>query len=484
MFANTISDNDSKALRRIDFRTAIRNLTMAIEFDCPYCTATIRVPDAYGGKQGRCPKCDTRLLVPLVVRPGSTTVPDASSSPVTTSGPAPGIDSTSPTDVFAIKPAPAPARHRRSARRRPSRALVIGMPVLCFLVLLAVIFFSVTGSLPELTGDLVATRLEETTLPVTVIPWADARLSPEDQQTLRAFLETTPETLASEVMTCRMVGTDAGIEVRLTAGAESSWFVVDTTDHKPLALWLKKERTALNTSRISVLNSSLAAYCKDKLAQIAGEPVVIDAMSVRDNVAINACGGALSYVVQGVAGNRLVPCAYEDDRGMLYFCLPRETQGFQIPGRTFADGKKLFGGEFTAVVRRAQAPAESGSKPGSFTGDENKNDGETKTSEDSMMPDAESQPMDEPKSESMSGEPADESEMSAPDMSEDKESDGEMMNKPGSDTDPGMKPSRSKGSGKGMFKEEDEDEPMDGKMMDGEMMDSGKMDSKTKPKSP
>ena len=78
---------------------------MAIEFDCPYCTATIRVPDAYGGKQGRCPKCDTRLLVPLVVRPGSTTVPDASSSPITANQ-SPAIPGALPqTDIFAV-PAP------------------------------------------------------------------------------------------------------------------------------------------------------------------------------------------------------------------------------------------------------------------------------------------------------------------------------------------------------------------------------------------
>jgi hypothetical protein len=38
--------------------------------------------------------------------------------------------------------------------------LVVGMPVLGFLILLAVIFFSVTGSLPELSGELAARRLE------------------------------------------------------------------------------------------------------------------------------------------------------------------------------------------------------------------------------------------------------------------------------------------------------------------------------------
>lgn len=39
---------------------------MSIEFNCPYCTATVRVADAAAGKVGRCPKCETRLRVPNV----------------------------------------------------------------------------------------------------------------------------------------------------------------------------------------------------------------------------------------------------------------------------------------------------------------------------------------------------------------------------------------------------------------------------------
>ena len=42
---------------------------MAIEFSCPYCTAVIRVEDTAAGKQGLCPKCQTRLIVPNAPRP-------------------------------------------------------------------------------------------------------------------------------------------------------------------------------------------------------------------------------------------------------------------------------------------------------------------------------------------------------------------------------------------------------------------------------
>ena len=42
---------------------------MAIQFNCPYCTAAIQVPDASAGKLGRCPKCETRLRIPSIAPP-------------------------------------------------------------------------------------------------------------------------------------------------------------------------------------------------------------------------------------------------------------------------------------------------------------------------------------------------------------------------------------------------------------------------------
>ena len=74
---------------------------MAIEFNCPYCTAPIRVPDTFSGKKGSCPKCATKLLVPNVappqpeqpqrapasLAPESSTPQVASPEPVTTPAP-------------------------------------------------------------------------------------------------------------------------------------------------------------------------------------------------------------------------------------------------------------------------------------------------------------------------------------------------------------------------------------------------------------
>lgn len=322
---------------------------MAIEFDCPYCTATIRVPDAYGGKEGRCPRCDTRLLVPTVLRPGQSTAPgsDSPTAPPTAAA-APGTE-----EGFVIRPVPPTSAipRRTRARRRPSRALVIGIPVLCFLVLMGIIAVQLTNSLPELSGEFVAQRLSAKTLPEILVKWSETDLSKEDQETLRKALETNPETLASQVLTCRLIGTEEGIQIKSTAGDDSAWYAVDTTSSKPLALWLKKERATLNALRLKQQHDALTAYCRDKLAQLSGEKLVIDAVAVRDDFAFNASGGPLSFVSEAVAGNLLVRCAQEDPTGaILYFCLPATTQAFEIRGRTFADQSKPFGGNYTVVV--------------------------------------------------------------------------------------------------------------------------------------
>ncbi|HCK52778.1 MAG TPA: hypothetical protein DIC23_06140, partial [Planctomycetaceae bacterium] len=57
---------------------------MAIEFNCPYCTAVIRVGDTAVGKKGTCPKCDTAVVVP---RPGVV----SSTEPVSTATTSPDV---------------------------------------------------------------------------------------------------------------------------------------------------------------------------------------------------------------------------------------------------------------------------------------------------------------------------------------------------------------------------------------------------------
>ena len=429
---------------------------MAIEFDCPSCNSTIRVPDAYGGKQGRCPKCDTRLLVPTVLRPENVS---ASASPATTNTVSSGGSTTDlpVAETFTVQTASRTTR-KRSARRRPSRALVIGMPVLGFLILLAIIGFAVTSSLPELNGELAATRLETTSLPKVTIPWADTGLSEDERKTLGDFLSTTPETLSSQVMTCRLIGAEEGIEVQLTAGSNHEWCMVQTATNKPLALWLKRERPALNAKRIQILRAALTSYCHDKLTQIAGESVSINVIAVRNDVGINACGDALSFVVEAATGNKQIPCSYEDDAGNIYFCVPRGTTSFEIHGRNLPDGSKPFAGEYTALAASISRPAVEPTSAAEST--------EKPASKDD---DSEEMPGSAEKNEDGTDLPGDE--MQQDSTSEGKSKEKPTMNESSMERDSGMPMNMDEMSppsnGKALFKDEDE--------MDEEMMPKAKM---------
>ncbi len=331
---------------------------MAIEFECPSCSETIRVPDAYSGRQGKCPSCNQRLLVPTIPIPGE--VPGTalkSSLPQASPGSAPEVS------ITAIPPQKAglAARPRRS-RRRPARALVIGIPVIGFLLLLGIIAFSISGNLPDLHGQLSGTLLTNRSLPRTVIPWADTGLSEEDRELLKTALRDSPERLSSEQMSCQLIGADEGLEVLVTVPAGSVWCVVETAtdDNKSLQLWRKRERARLNAERRAVFLKALKSWCSDKLRQIRGEKVLLDGVTVRDQVALASRLDAFGFAVEGRGDNRLFRPALESDGGLLYFSVPENTVRFSIQGRKTANGQTAFHGEYQVNVTAGQeaSPAE------------------------------------------------------------------------------------------------------------------------------
>jgi predicted Zn finger-like uncharacterized protein len=102
---------------------------MAIEFQCPYCTAMIRVGDDAAGKRGKCPKCATTLMVPRPQAPGSAT------------GPVDGIDQSPDDDIVIpelvpeIQTGPQASVTSRVRRRRRKQGGLL-FPLVCGGVLL------------------------------------------------------------------------------------------------------------------------------------------------------------------------------------------------------------------------------------------------------------------------------------------------------------------------------------------------------------
>ena len=239
---------------------------------------------------------------------------------------------------------------------------MIGVPVICFLILFGIIAYSLTGSLPQLHGELIGHRLEGLTHPRSTIPWSDISLSKDDRKILQDALSTQPESLTSQVLACRLLANDDGIVVTLAAQPESQWIMVDVRSEKPLAIWRRKEGPQLNRFRLDELRAAVKQYAKDKLLKINGEQIAIDAMAVRDKVALNASCLSFSYAIQAIADSAIFPCAAEDELGQLYFCLPRTIQRFKIQGRTLANGSPSFHGDYTVRISEETVATGTGTK--------------------------------------------------------------------------------------------------------------------------
>jgi len=408
---------------------------MAIEFDCPRCSATIRVPDAYSGRQGRCPQCNERLLVPLVavpdvsqpppppqpalLQPSSAAAPPVSVSiPMTTGGVdvMPGALVATATTATTVPANPAvsashgagqvsvsnavppviggggfsgiPSAHSTPAarssktrssrlnRRRPSRALVIGIPVIGFLLLLAILALTIqTG--PEMQGEIKGRILAEKSLPRTVVPWSDTGVSSEQQQLLQAALAENPETFSSELLVCRLLGTPTGLEIQLTAATGARWCAVNPHDagQKALAIWLKQQRVRLGEQRRTEMIATLSAWCQDKVRQINGEQIAIDAAMARDNGVLNATVDSLGYAVQARAGKRLVRAAAEDDAGWIYFCVSGDTETLTVEGRSHGNSGLLFPGRYEVTLEAPAAVSTPAAPVENSKSDSEKSDG-------------------------------------------------------------------------------------------------------------
>ncbi len=429
---------------------------MAIEFNCPYCTATIRVPDAYAGKQGRCPKCDTKLLIPSVplpnqpatgnqqplanqpsVPPGTQNPPVAFNSQIPHAAETPLFFGQAPSgpneaaansdDPFAVRPLTTTSKsRRRRARRRPSRALVIGVPVICFLVLFGIIAYSLIDNLPQLQGNLPARKMDGLMLPPTTIPWSEVAVSADDRKLLQQELTTHPETLTSKVISCRMSGNAEGIVVTLSSTPASQWIVVDTSLEKPLAIWRRKEGPQLNRIRLEEMDAAISAYARDKLLKANGKQIAIDGATVRDKVALNASGGALSYAVQAIVESTIFPCAAEEGSGHLYFCLPKNVTRFKITGRAIGNAAIQFSGEYNVEVANEIVSTDELALP------DNPATGETEMEAEEKMQDADMQGENTPEGEpDMSDKEPDMSDKK-PEMSDAEQKmskpDAEMMN--------------------------------------------------------
>ena len=367
---------------------------MAIEFNCPYCTAAIRVPDEFSGKRGSCPKCETKLLVPDVV-PGAFANPETAAP---TPPPRPNDDAAvavglSDDSVPPIVPVQSPASIFSSLekkRRRGKSQQLAGMliPAVCFFAFVGVVGLVFVLQTPELKGTLRGNAAANMVVPTVNVPIADLGLTESEREGVRLAFRTTPDSYLSDQMTCRVELTGTSLAIDVEAGDGFSWYTVNPTTDVVLASWIRKNANALDKARLQQATQAGEDLCRDKVIRANGTPVEIAAEHYRDDFGLNFRARAFGYAVEAVAGKRRSLCAHEDDNGTLYFILPTGISKFTLRGRKLASNALKFTGEYRVIVAGTNAAAATVTEPA-----------EDKPAADAMEVQSGEEPMSDPEQE-------------------------------------------------------------------------------------
>lgn len=371
---------------------------MAIEFHCPYCTATIRVPDEYAGRKGSCPKCSTKLLVPTIERPSESAPPASGSSGLgdspsahadsTRTPPADEVDSSStttdrklpsssefvgasdsptalplPAELDVAPPGAVPevvaappsalgrSLRKRERRRKSQRIYAVAIPLACFVLFVVVIGFLTVGRPPELNGVLRASAAPLIEIPTGSVPIAELNLSADERSAVADEFSARPEVFTSSRMTCQVSAEQQTLQIHIKLTDENfAWFAVNPTLDLNLQNWIRDNREPLNQLRRSRMTAAGTELCKDKLRKADGTPVVFDAARYRDEFGFAALVQGFGFGVEAIANQQRVFAAHEDRNGILYFALPKDTAEFTLRGRSLSTAQPLFPGEYRVAV--------------------------------------------------------------------------------------------------------------------------------------
>lgn len=368
---------------------------MAIQFDCPYCTSTIRVPDKAGGKMGRCPKCRTKMRVPRVSSPskeeegeaapaGASQVNEPGQSHTSDSAIVADKESVAvaqndeppiPTDLPQTRPA-ALARATKSKRRgrrkghaesssstgrkrrRRSRGKWL-VPVFVVLMGGALIGAGAWFFLqrePALEGELSAVELIDPPPVEISIPFDYASIDDETRKDVLESMQKDPMTpLQSGMMSVQFLAGKGELRVVLLDGPDTHFYRVEVRKEKPLRDWIDENYSRIDKRRTKELNAAVSRFFKDKHAADKENTFVPDLVGLRDQMGLNALlGGFGSHAVAQI-GSKLYPCVHEDNGGSLYFLLPPETKSFTLRGRPQnGDGPSVFPGRYEVKVAKSE----------------------------------------------------------------------------------------------------------------------------------
>ena len=350
---------------------------MAIQFNCPYCTATIRVPDSAAGKQGSCPKCGTKLIVPKIAPPAQTAaeapkpVAKTPSQPVPVEEPKPAADGNFPSappedaPVFPdlqTEPPGSPAGPsiaqvvRKRAKRKGMNPLV---PIALFGVVVAVLVFVMWESGPKLEGQLAGVELAEFTIPPATIDKTTVDLPPEKVAADLEEMQNDPPrgVRIPDWFEMLFQPEPDSLKVVIKKTSATEVFRVNTGTNPALREFFKQHNAEILKRQQAEFRPALKQFFKDWEAfHKADAPFETEAY--RSSLGFNALGGPLGFCLEAKVGSRGYRCVHQDGSGDLYFLLPKQTESFVLSGRKLADGTTLFPGHYTVKVQGTKPASE------------------------------------------------------------------------------------------------------------------------------
>jgi len=333
---------------------------MTIQFDCPYCTSTLKVPDSSAGKQGDCPRCGTKLVIPNpVAEEGPSAIPAENTPPVETANATEQtVDQAGNSSIESPgmeSPESRPMTSMTSLYLRKRRSSNLG-GILLFLFFFG-LMLSIAGYFywnygPRLEGNLVAARLNSETAKLEQrLKPTELGLSDDLIQSVTQNLKEVPRRVKSDLMEMLFYGSEkGGLYIRLKPGANTELVRVDLTGDPALMDYISKNGVQLDQHRFAEFQTEMKQFYTEWHRFHETGEAMPDLINYRNSVGLNSLMGGLGYHMEARVNNKVYPCVHDDFQGGLYFLVPKGTLQFEILGRKMENGWTPFPGKYEIQV--------------------------------------------------------------------------------------------------------------------------------------
>lgn len=384
---------------------------MAIQFNCPYCTVTIQVPDTAAGKKGTCPQCGTKVVVPMPKNaptvetatpaqpafvpppPGPVFAPNAAHQPVTYVPqptmpipgylPAPGMpygfdpnqpQVAPPGNPFPAGYAPAPTyfpapptavpeetssvakKYKQKLKRRNGPLVWGGLVVVAIVGAVLAFVYLKPGAKPDMmSGKLTGTRLTAGKLEPALVhrEWIDGI----DEETVGNVLKqmekrTIKFRSSNDLINMTFTGTPEGIKVSAVAGPNADLIAVDLSSNKSLASWHQKNSAKLSDQCQKNVARAAKKFIQEWAKAEAARETDHSFGHFHDELGLASLTMGLGAEAVAIVGNTMHGCVAEQ-QGQLFFLLPSGTDRFELQGREHGKDNFVFPGHFVVDVEAA-----------------------------------------------------------------------------------------------------------------------------------